>query len=192
MKKILIYGAGGHCLSLVNLIETNKKFKIIGIIGRREELNKKILSYKIKYTDEDLNKLSKICNNITISITHFKNLKKRDNLFNFLRDKFNIPNIISPFSRISKHFKIGDGNQIFHDVLINSGVQINNNCIVNNKSLIEHNSILENNVHISTGVIVNGDCKIEKNSFIGSGSILKQGTFIRKNKFIKMGSLIAN
>ena len=69
MKKFLIYGAGGHCLSLMDLIETNKKFKIIGIIGRRQELNKKILSYKIKYTDEDLNKLSKICNNITISIT---------------------------------------------------------------------------------------------------------------------------
>ena len=47
MKNILIYGAGGHCVSLINLIEQSKKYKIAGIIGKKNELNDKILNYKI-------------------------------------------------------------------------------------------------------------------------------------------------
>lgn len=190
MKKILIYGAGGHCNSLISLIESTNKYKIVGIIGKKAELNNKVLDYKIKYVDSDLKNLSKLFKNIAISITYYNNLNKRDKLFKSLRKRFNIPNIISPFSKISKHHKIGIGNQIFHDVIISAGVEIKNNCVLNNRSLIEHNSILENNVHVSTGVIINGDCKIESNSFIGSGSIFKQGIKVKKNKFIKIGSVV--
>ena len=190
MKKILIYGAGGHCISLINLIESTNKYKIVGIIGRKEEINKKILDYKINYIDDDLNKLSKLYERIAISITYYADLKKRNKLFNALEKKFSIPNIISPYSKISKYCQIGQGNQIYHDVIINAGVQINNNCILNNRSLIEHSSILDNNVHISTGVIINGDCKIGANTFIGSGSIIRQGIQIKKNQFVKIGSIV--
>ena len=57
--------------------------------------------------------------------------------------------------------------------------------------------------HISTGVMVNGDCKVGKNSFIGSHSVLVNGiaicdkviisadSFIRKN-ILKAGVYINN
>ena len=190
MKNILIYGAGGHCVSLINLIEQSKKYKIAGIIGKKNELNDKILNYKINYTDSNLYLLSKKYKFLAISITYYSDLKKRDQLIKKLSKFFKLPNLISPNVRISKHAKIGIGNQIFDDVIINAGSNIKNNCILNTKSLIEHNVIIENNVHISTGCIINGNCIVKDNSFIGSGSILKQGIKINKDKFIKIGSII--
>lgn len=190
MKKIVLYGAGGHCISLINLIEHTKKFKIIGIIGKKKELNKNILNYKVNYTDGDLISLQKKCKFLALSITNYLNLKKRDLLIKKLSNSFILPNIISRNAKISKHIKMGIGNQIFDDVIINAGSIIGNHCVINHKSLLEHNVFVKNNVHISTGCIINGNCFIEDDSFIGSGSILRQDVKIRKNKFIKMGSII--
>ncbi len=190
MKKIILYGAGGHCISLINLIEHTKKFKIIGIIGKKKEINKNILNYKVNYTDDDLISLRKKSKFLVLSITSYSNLKKRDQLIKKLSNLFILPNIVSRNAKISKHIKMGVGNQIFDDVIVNAGSNIGNNCVINHKSLLEHNVFIKNNVHISTGCIINGNCSIEDNSFIGSGSILRQNIKIGKNKFIKMGSII--
>ena len=40
-KKILIYGAGGHARSCIEVIESQNRYKIIGLVGREQELNKK-------------------------------------------------------------------------------------------------------------------------------------------------------
>ena len=98
MKKIVLYGAGGHCISLINLIERTKKFKIIGIIGKKKELNKNILNYKVNYTDGDLISLQKKCKFLALSITNYLNLKKRDLLIKKNKD----PSIWMQLSEIQR------------------------------------------------------------------------------------------
>ena len=55
---------------------------------------------------------------------------------------------------------------------------------------MEHDAIIEDHCHISTGAIINGDCKIGAGTFVGSGSILLNNLKIKKNSFIKMGSIL--
>ena len=38
MKKIILVGAGGHCKSCIDVIEKEKKFKIIGIIDNKKKV----------------------------------------------------------------------------------------------------------------------------------------------------------
>tara|TARA_B110000977_G_scaffold47332_1_gene64333 strand:- start:42294 stop:42881 length:588 start_codon:yes stop_codon:yes gene_type:complete len=191
MKNILIYGAGGHSKSLIGLIESTKKYKIIGIIGLKKEVGKKICGYTIKYSDNDLEKLSKHCKNIALAITFYKNLQDRGKFIaKLLKKKFKIPSIISPHSVLLKNIKIGDGVQIFHKVVINTNSIVKNYCIVNNQSLVEHDVVLEENTHVSTGVIINGNCNIKRNTFIGSGSVIKENIKLKEGSFIKMFSKI--
>ena len=67
-----------------------------------------------------------------------------------------------------------------HDVVINANVKIGRNCIINTKSLIEHDTIIGDHAHISTGVIVNGSCKIMSRSFFGTGSIVLNNVNLKK------------
>ena len=46
MKKIILVGGGGHCKSVIDVIEQEGKFKIAGIIDRPNLLGSKILGYK--------------------------------------------------------------------------------------------------------------------------------------------------
>ena len=43
MKKIILIGSGGHAKSCVDVIEMEKKFKIVGFVDKN---SKKLLGYK--------------------------------------------------------------------------------------------------------------------------------------------------
>ena len=194
LKKICILGSGGHAASCIDLIESTKKFKIIGVITKNNEknLNKTFLNkYKIIGTDDDLSKVIKYCKNIVIGIAVYNNLRLRNKIFKDLKKVgFKLPKICSPRSYFAKDVYIGEGSQIFHGVTINKNSRIENNCIINSHSLIEHDVKIKENCQISTGVIINGGCIIEKDSFIGSGSILRENLSIKEKTFIKIGSII--
>lgn len=193
LSKIWILGSGGHAKSCVDLIESTKKFKIIGIISQKKnKTSQKFLKkYKIMDTENDYKKIYKVCKNIAIGIAFYKNLPLRDKVFkNLKKIGFKLPIIISPRSYISPGTVVDEGTQIFHGVTINKNVNIGQNCIINSHSLIEHDVNIEKNSQVSTGVIVNGGCVIKKNSFVGSGSILRENIKLKENSFIKMGTLL--
>ena len=37
MKKIILIGAGGHCVSCIDVIEMQRKFKIVGLIDNKKK-----------------------------------------------------------------------------------------------------------------------------------------------------------
>jgi len=183
MKKIILIGAGGHSISCIDVIEMEKKFKIIGLIDNK--VKKLSINYKILGNDNELKKLSKKIKYALITVGQLKNSKVRENLFKkILNHGFKLPAIISPLSYVSKHASIGEGTIIMHGSIINAGVKIGRNCIINSKSLIEHDVIIEDHCHLSTRSTLNGGAVIKKNTFIGSCSVIKQNLKIGKNCFV--------
>lgn len=187
--KVLVIGSGGHAKSCIEVIESVKKFKIVGLIDK--EVNKRVGKYKVLFTDKDIHKIKKSSINLVLGIGSLKNLKKRNIIFQrFKKFGFQFPRVISNNSFVSKNAFIGEGTIVFNHALINTGSVIGKNCIINNKSLIEHDSFIGDHVHISTSVTINGNCKIGQNSFIGSRAVLKNDITIKKNSFVKMGTII--
>ena len=190
-KKIVIYGAGGHAKSCIEVIESQKKFKIIGLIGRRHELNKKILGYKIIGTDKDIKKIKKITKNIVNGVGSIKTNSIRKKIFLKLKSiGFNFPQINASTSYVSSKAKIDEGSIIFHNTFINADAIIGKNCIINSGTIIEHDTIISDHCNISTSVTINGNAKVGSNTFIGSGSKIIQSIKISKNSLIPMFSKI--
>lgn len=181
MINIILFGAGGHCLSCLDVIYSNKKFKIKTII---DENFKKIEGHNV-VREKNLEKIYKIAKNAHISFGFIKNAKKRADLFLKLKKYgFKFPVIKSSKSYIAKNVTIDEGTILMHHTLVNYGSSIGKNCIINSKSLIEHGVNIKDNCHISTGVIINGDCIINQKTFIGSGTVINQGIEIGKNCII--------
>ncbi|EDM23165.1 NeuD/PglB/VioB family sugar acetyltransferase [Caminibacter mediatlanticus] len=190
MREIILVGGGGHCKSVIDVIEQEGKFEIAGVIDNNLNLGDKVLNYEIIGCDDDLKNLRKKYEFAIVTVGQIKSPNIRIKLFNLLKElKFKLPIIISPRSYVSKYTEIGEGTVIMHDALINAGAKIGKNCIINTKALIEHDSIVEDNCHISTGAIVNGNCLIKKNTFIGSNSLVVNNLTVETG-FYKAGSLI--
>ncbi|RUM49228.1 MAG: acetyltransferase [Hydrogenothermus sp.] len=190
-EKILLLGGGGHCKSVIDVIEQEGKYEIVGIIDKKEKLGQKILGYEIITTDDDLPLLIKSYKNILITIGQIGTGEKRKRLFEMCKTLgFSFPIIISPYAYVSKHSSIGEGTVILHGAVVNASVKVGKNCIINTKAIIEHDVVIQDHCHISTGAVINGGVIVKEGSFIGSNSTTKQYITIPENSFIKAGSLV--
>jgi len=191
VKDIVLIGGGGHCKAVIDVIEQEGLFNIVGIIDKPELLGKNVLGYPIIGNDSELNILVKRCKNTLITIGQIRSPLPRINLFDtVLKLGFTLPSIVSPRAYVSQHASIGKGSVIMHDVVVNVGAKIGDNCIINTKSIVEHGSSIGNHCHISTNAVINGDVVVGNGSFIGSGAISKEGVRIGDNCFAKAGSVI--
>lgn len=188
-EEILLIGGGGHCKSVIDVIELEDKYIIAGIIDKKELVGSNVLGYKVIGCDDDLVKLRDKYSNAIVTVGHIKSNSLRIKLFDLLKGlNFNLPKIISPLAYVSKHSKIDEGTIIMHHVVVNASSKIGQNCIINTKALIEHDSVVENNCHISTGAIINGGVIVKENTFFGSNATSKE--YIEVNQFIKAGSVV--
>jgi len=191
MKEIILIGGGGHCKSVIDVIEQEGKFQIIGIVDKPELLGVKVLGYPVIGNDSDLVDLSKKCRYALVTVGQIKSSSFRERLFKLaVKVGLTMPNVISPRAYVSKHAMIGQGTVIMHDALVNANAKIGENCIINSKALIEHDAIIEDFCHIATNAVINGTAIVRQGSFLGSGVITKQGVKVEKNSFIKAGSLV--
>lgn len=187
-EKIVLIGGGGHCHSVIDVIEQENRYEIIGIVDTKENIGKKVLNYDVIACDDDLEMIFETCKNAIITVGQIESNKIRVKIYNTLKQiGFNLPVIISPFAYVSKHSMIDEGTVVMHHALINANVKVGKNCIINSKALIEHDSIIEDNCHISTASVINGGVVVKENSFFGSNATSKQG--IEIDGFIKAGSL---
>jgi len=191
MNDIVLIGGGGHCKSVIDVIEQQGEYKVVGIVDQPELLGQEILGYKVVGNDRELADMAKQYDNAIIALGHIGNPNRRIELFNLaIEAGFNMPTIISPRAYISIHSKIGKGSIVMHDALINANTTIGENCIVNSKALIEHDCIVESHCHISTQATINGGVAVGERSFVGSNTTTKQGIVIEKGSFIKAGSVV--
>lgn len=189
-QKIILIGGGGHCKSLIDVIELEGSFEIAGIVDQKEMIGQKVLGYKIIGCDDNLEDLFKKYKYAIVSVGQIKSPDLRIKLFNHLNTiGFETPIIVSPRAYVSKHASVDKGTVVLHDALINAGVHIGKNCIINSKALIEHDCRIADHCHISTGAILNGGTIISEGTFFGSNAISKEYATIVKRSFIKAGSI---
>ena len=185
-EKIILVGGGGQWQSVIDVIELEGRFEIIGIVDAHKN---GIFGYDVIGDDEDLSQIFTTCTNAVVSVGQIKSAEVRIKLFNKLKDiGFNLPIIISPLAYVSCHAVVEEGSVIMHHALVNAGAKVGKCCIVNSKALIEHGAVVGDFSHISTAGVLNGGVVVEKKSFFGSNAVSNNGAIIEG--FVKAGSVI--
>ena len=192
-KPILLVGAGGHCKSCIDVIESSGNFKVRGIVEKDgfQDWQKSVLGYSVIGTDSDLRSLIESTHCVLISLGHVFNAQPRIHLYEKAK-QFGafFPVVISSCSAVSRHSEIGSGSIIMHGAIVNASARIKENCIVNSRALIEHDVVIGNHCHISTGSLLNGEVLIGDNVFIGSGVVIREGVRIGDNATVRAGQIV--
>jgi sugar O-acyltransferase (sialic acid O-acetyltransferase NeuD family) len=187
MQELILLGAGGHCASVIDVIESTNMYRIIGILDNNKERGTQVLGYEVLGDDEQLHKFGHYSNvGYVVSIGQIKSPTARINIATLL-EKLPCPVIVSPHAYVSPHAAIGRGSIVMHHACVNANVRIGDFNIINTKANIEHDVTVGSYCHISTGAIINGNCKIEDGSFIGSNATIKQGLVVQQNSIVGAG-----
>jgi len=191
MDEIILIGGGGHCHSVIDVIEQENRFQIAGIVDKKELFGTKVLNYEVIGSDDDLHVLAEKYKYALITVGQIKSPNVRINLFELAKKAgFILPAIVSPRAYVSKYATIDEGTIIMHDALVNANVTIGRNSIINTNALIEHDSVVKNHCHVSTGATINGGVTVEEKCFVGSRAVTNHCITIATGSFIKAGSLV--
>lgn len=183
-EKIILIGAGGHCKSVVDSIDT-EKYEIVGFLDENRtgmHLNKPIFGSKIE------------------DIKNFRNFKYFVSIGGIMARKMwykrlqeyglETINIIDKTAIVSPTAKIGKGNFIGKYAILNAEVVIGDDNIINSKALVEHECKIGNHCHISTNSSVNGDVVIGDCVFFGSSAVCNGQLKIGEKSIIGSGSVV--
>ena len=190
-QQLILIGGGGHCKSCIDVIESEGKYVISGILDTRGKVNTTILGYPVIGTDDDIMALVQKKYFFLITIGQIKSATIRIKIFQKLKfyNAF-IATIVASTAHVSKYAMIGEGSIIMHGSVVNAAAAVGNNCIINTNAHIEHDVVVGDHCHISTNTVVNGDCHIGSEVFIGSNSTLVNNVSIANNVVLGAGSVV--
>lgn len=193
MKEILLVGGGGHCKSVIDVIETGSDYRIAGIIQPSSDGTAPVLGCPVLGEDKDLPKITKSISNAVVTVGQINTSTLRRHLFDQLKQLgVTLPVLVSPKAYVSTYAGVGEGTVVMHGVVINATAQVGANGIINSMALVEHDAVIGHHCHISTGARVNGGVVIGDGCFIGSGTVLHHGVRIGSNSIIGAGCVISS
>lgn len=190
-KPIILIGGGGHCKSVIDIIEDEGIYSIVGITDKKEKIGEIVSGYKIFAEDERLPELIKNYERCIVTVGQLKSVKLKMKLFQFVKESgADLPVITSPRAYISKNAEIGKGTVIMHGAIVNAGAVIGENCIINTNAIVEHDAKIGDHTHISTGTVVNGHSTVGSRSLIGSGCVVLQQVSIGDDIIVGANSTV--
>lgn len=191
MKNLLLLGGGGHCRSVIDVIETAGSLVIRGIIQPKADGDRPVLGYPVIGDDDALPALLAEGCLALVTVGQIKSPVLRRRLFERLKAmSATLPVVISPHAYVSRHASLGEGSVVMHGAVVNAGVVLGANGIVNSLTLLEHDAKIGDHCHISTGARVNGGARIADGCFIGSGAIIAHGIAVGPECVVGAGCVV--
>lgn len=195
VTKVVILGASGGCLDVIDAInEINKfekgRYEIIGLLEDNKDLqNNKFSGLTII---GGMNDISNIDQNVKIvnALGSEKNFYKKEKLIlEILKiEKNRLETLIHPKASVAESAVIGSGSIIYQNVSIGRNVTIGNNVIILPNSFIGHDTQIGDFSILNAGVAVSGSVKISSNCYIGTNTCIKNNVEIENCSLIGMGS----
>ncbi len=190
MTPLLLVGGGGHCRSCIDVIESEGRFRVAGIVDRARDSGP-VLGYAVLGDDTDLRHLIAGCPDALVTVGQIKSSDARRRLHALLTGAgARLPVIVSPRAHVSRHAEIGAGTIAMHGAVVNAGAVVGANCIINSLALVEHDATIGAHCHIATGARVNGGVSIGAGTFVGSGTVIREGVRIGADVIIGAGSVV--
>ena len=190
-KEIVLVGGGGHCKSVIDVIEEEGTFSIVGIIDVKQKLGQHILNYEICWTDDQIPELVKKYDNFLVTVGQIQDPGSRILLYDKIKAQGGtLPVIVSPKAHVSRHAKIEEGTVVMHNVVVNADALVGKNSILNSGCLLEHDVKVGDHCHISTKAVINGGTIISDRVFVGCSAVLAQMINVGKDSIVSSGSVV--
>ena len=171
-EKIIIIGGGGHTKVLVDIIQKNNQYDIVGYVDF-ENLGE-ILG--VKYLGGDnclIDFYNSGVNNAALGIGQTCLTKKRyEIVYRIKKIGFYFPAILSRNAMTNQDVSIGEGVQVFDGAVVNCCTKIGKFTIINTNVTVEHDCKIGDFCHIATGAVLSGGVEMGDFSMIGSNAVI--------------------
>lgn len=191
MRDILLLGGGGHCKSVIDVLEAHGQWRVAGIVERHGSQLGEVMGYPVVGSDLDLENLRGSCEFALVTLGQIMSPVTRQRLFHQLRALgFALPSIVSPSARVARSARLGEGTIVMHAAHVGPDARIGANAIINTRALVEHDAVVGDHCHVATHAVLNGAVSVADGCLIGSGAVCREGVAIGARSIVGMGSRV--
>lgn len=190
MKDIILVGFGGHAKSVIDSIEKNKEYRIIGYTDTKYQ--GEYHGYQYLGYDEMLQEYyDKGVKFAFITVGYMGKNKLRDYLYKQLKIiGYCIPFIVDKTAILAEDVMIGEGTFVGKKCVINAASRVGKMCIINTGAVIEHENQIGDFTHISVNSTLCGNVFVDSHCFVGSNSTIIQNIRIGSGSITGAGSVV--
>lgn len=177
--KVLVYGNSDFAKLIASYIKNDKKYYFLGFTVEKKFIVKDKLFDEELYPFEDLQNYFDFKPNIILAIGYSKlNLTRKKVFEQIVDDGYKVINYFHSSVMINANSKIGFGNILLENVVIQPFVTIGDSNIFFASGVVSHDTNIGSFNYFSPGVIVSGKTTIGNMNFFGSNSTIKHGITI--------------
>jgi sugar O-acyltransferase (sialic acid O-acetyltransferase NeuD family) len=189
---IIVIGSSGHAKVVIDCIEKENKYEIIGLLDRFKQVGSSSFGYKIIGKEEDLENLIRM-HKIEGGIIAIGDNFIRYNIYNKISQhipQFNFINVVHPSAQIARNVLIGKGSVILANTTISSNATVGSFCIINNNSSLDHDSTMLDYSSLAPGSTIGGNVKIGLFTAVSLGAKVIHGITIGEHTIIGAGATV--
>lgn len=169
---ILVYGAGGHAKSGMEIILQNDVYSIAGIVDDDKHLvGKQVLGISVLGTRALLPALIEHGVKLAANgVGGIIDIGVRARIFKLLESAgFAFPALIHPRATVEPSAKVGEGVQVFANAYVGSEAVLHPKCMVNTNAVVSHDCEIGAYTHIAPGALLAGHVIVGERTLIGMG-----------------------
>lgn len=191
IKKIIIYGAGGHGQVVADILmcmqRSGAPVMPLGFIDANPHLKGKTI-IGLPVLGDEANLLHIVHDAVVIGIGDNETRRKTAMRLAAAGEKFF--SAIHPSAVVAADVKLGDGCMLCARCVVNTGAVIGQQVILNTGCTVDHHNVIGDDVHIAPGVNLGGEVHIEEGVLVGIGSCVLPRTKIGKHAIIGGGAVV--
>lgn len=190
MEDIILIGFGGHAKSVIDTIEKQRKYRIIGFTEKDNALTYR--GYSVLGSDERLKELyQKGVKNAFVTIGYLGDSSIRNKIYRELKEiGYTLPVIVDETAVLASDVVLGEGTYIGKNVVLNSAVRIDEMCIVNTSAIVEHDCVVHAFSHVAVGATLCGAVNVGSETLVGANATVIQSVEIGDRVKVGAGAIV--
>jgi sugar O-acyltransferase (sialic acid O-acetyltransferase NeuD family) len=192
MKPLLLIGSSGHAAAVLNAIELEGKYRVIGLLDSFEPPGTKKHGYEVCGAPEDAARLAEQfdCRNFLIAVGDNWSRQGLAAKLNVAVPGVEYATIKHPQAIVSRNVILAPGSVVLEGAIIQSNVVAQENCIVNAAAAVGHDCCLGAFASLYGGVRLAGGCRIGDRSAVGLGACVVEKTVVGRDSVISAGAVV--
>jgi len=190
---LLIYGAGGHAKSLMEMVKLANIHTIAGVVDDNPQLaGKQVLGIPVVGTRSVLATLYAQGVRLAANgVGGILDINVRVKVFGLLAGAgYEFPAVVSPHAVAEPSSNIGEGVQVFANAYVGADAVLEPRCMVNTAAVVSHDCVIGEYTHIAPGAMLAGHVHVGKRTLVGMGVTTAIGINIGSGVRVGNGAIV--
>lgn len=191
IRRVVIWGAGGHALAVADAVRRRGWYDLIGFLDdvSPERRGEEFAASVILGGREQIPLLCELgVGSVLVAVGD------NEDRVRLAADAclagFALASVCHPAASTPQGFMMGGGTVIMPGAIIQPGTSIGENVIINTGATVDHGCAIDDGVHIAPGAHLGGNVKVYRGAFVGMGAVVVPGVTIDPGAVVGAGSVV--